>query len=62
MNSQVVQGKLLGVVEGPAILLEVKGQEVKLSSNLDLSIQWIQKHVETEVMVMIENDQVTEIV
>ena len=62
MNRQVAQGKLLGVIEGPAILLEVKGQEVKLSCDLDLSIQWIQKHVETEVMVMIENDQVTEIV
>lgn len=62
MNHQVMRGKLLGVIEGPAILLEVKGEEIKLPSVLNLSIQWIKEHVETQVMVMIENNQVTEIV
>jgi hypothetical protein len=42
----------LGIVKEPAILLEEKGEEIKLPSSLSLSIELIKEYAEIQVMNM----------
>ena len=61
MRGQILRGTLLGLVEGPAILLEVDGQEQKLRVEIDVDLSWIQHHVEDTVTVMVINDAVVDV-
>ena len=61
MKGQILRGTLLGLVEGPAILLEVDGEERKLKVSIDLDLSWVQGHVEDTVTVMVTNDAVVDV-
>ena len=61
MRGQILRGTLLGLVEGPAILLEVDGEERKLKVSIDLDLSWVQGHVEDTVTVMVTDDAVVDV-
>ena len=61
MKGEILRGTLLGLVEGPAILLEVNGQERKLRIDDDVDLSWVQAHVDGIVTVMAADDAVVEV-
>ncbi|MBI4299300.1 MAG: hypothetical protein HY666_06040 [Chloroflexi bacterium] len=61
MTGEIVRGKFVGVTQGPAMILEVKGEERSFPLSIDLSLDWIQSHMDTNVMVMLRDGQVVEV-
>ena len=61
MPGQILRGKLLGVVRGPAIILEVRGEEKKYPMTEKPPVSWIREHMNTEVMVVVMDGWVGEI-
>ena len=61
MPGQITRGKLLGVVRGPAILLEIQGEEKKYPMFVDPSVSWIEENMDTEVTVMMMDGEVVEV-
>jgi len=61
MPGQILRGKLLGVVRGPAILLEIRGEEEKYPMFVDPPVSWIRENMDTEVTVMMMDGEVVEV-
>ena len=61
MPGQILRGKLLGVVRGPAIILEVRGEEKKYPMTADPPVSWVQEHMNTEVMVVVMDGRVLKV-
>ena len=61
MPGQILQGKLLGVVRGPAIILEIRGEEKKYPMTVDPPVSWVREHMNTEVMVVVMDEWVVEV-
>lgn len=57
----MVRGELLGMVEGPAVILSVKGREQKIPLGMNLSLSWISEHMNQPVTVMVDNGRVVEV-
>ena len=62
MARQIVRGELTALVEGPALLITVKGREEKFPLGIDLPLDWVQEKMGTQVMVMAEDGRITEII
>lgn len=61
MAARVVRGELVGVVEGPGMILSVNGQEQRFDLGVDLTLGWIGSHMGQSVLVKVEGDRITEI-
>ena len=61
MPGQILRGKLLGVVRGPAIILEIRGEEKKVPLEVDPPVSWVQEHMDSEVMVVVTDGRVVEV-
>ena len=61
MPGQILRGKLLGVVRGPAIILEIQGEEENFPLTVNPPVSWIQEHMDTEVTVVMTDGRVVEI-
>ena len=57
----MMRGEMVGVVEGPAMILTVKGQEQKLALAVKLSLAWISQHMNQQVTVMVDNGRIVEV-
>ena len=57
----MVRGEMVGVVDGPAMVLTVKGEERKLDLAMDVSLAWISQHMNQQVTVMVDNNRIVEI-
>lgn len=62
MAVRVVRGELVGIVDGPGMILNVNGEEQKFGLAVDLSLGWISEHMGTDLLVKVEDNRVTEIV
>jgi hypothetical protein len=62
MATRIIRGELVGVVDGPGMILNVNGEEQKFGLDLDLSLGWIGTHMGASLLVKVEDDRVTEIV
>jgi hypothetical protein len=62
MAVRVVRGELVGIVDGPGMILNVNGEEQKFGLAVDLSLGWISAHMGTDLLVKVEDNRVTEIV
>ena len=62
MATRIVRGELVGVVDGPGMILSVNGEEQKFGVALDLSLGWVGAHMGTSLLVKVEDDRVIEIV
>ena len=61
MDSQIVTGKLMGIVEGPIMLLESKGGEKGYPVDIPLTFAWVQTHMEQSVTVLVRDGRVVEV-
>ena len=61
MPGKILRGKLLGIVQGPAILLDIRGEEKKIPMAVDPPVSWIQEHMDSEVMVVVTDGRVVEV-
>ncbi len=61
MAKRMVRGDLVGVVDGPAMILNLKGEEQKFGLAVNLPVEWVAKNMERPVTVMVEDGRVTEV-
>ena len=62
MRGQVLRGRLVGVVAGPSMILEVRGgEEKKLPLKVELPLPWIESHIDEPVLVMVNDGAVVEV-
>jgi len=61
MAGRIVRGQLLAVVDGPALILSVNGQEHRFALTAQVSLDWIGKHLNKPVMVIVDEAQIIEI-
>ncbi len=59
--ASMMRGEMVGVVDGPAMILTVKGQERKLALAVNLSLAWISQHMNQQVTVMVDNGRIVEV-
>ncbi len=62
MARQIVRGELTALVEGPALLINIRGEDEKFPLGIDLPLDWVQDKIGTQVMVMAEDGRITEII
>ncbi len=58
---EFITGTLVGVRDGPVIVLEIDGQEKKFPLACDLTVNWVYSHMEKQVMCLVEDGKVTQI-
>ncbi|HEX76952.1 MAG TPA: hypothetical protein G4O03_00855 [Dehalococcoidia bacterium] len=61
MGKQIVAGKLLGVTDGPVILIEVRGEERRFPLDCDLTLDWIYSHMNKPITCIVTQGRVTEV-
>ena len=60
--AMMMRGELVAVVDGPSMILNVKGEERKLALGVNLSLSWISQHMNQQVTVMVDDSNVVEVV
>lgn len=61
MKTEVVSGKLIGVRDGPVIVIEIMGQEKKFPLDCEVSIEWASSRMNTMVICVMEDGRVTKV-
>ena len=61
MAKQLVFGKLLGVADGPVILVEVRGSEQGFPLDCELTLDWIRSHMGKPISCIVTDGRVTEV-
>ena len=61
MKGKVLRGRLVGVVAGPSMILDVRGEERKLPLKVELPLPWIEGHLDQAVLVMVADGSVVEV-
>ena len=57
----MMRGEMVAVVDGPAMVLTVKGEERKLDLAVDISLSWISEHMNQQVTVMVDNNRIVQV-
>jgi hypothetical protein len=61
VGKQIVAGKLLGVADGPVVLIEVRGEERGFPLDCQLTVDWVQSHMGKPITCMVTDGRVTEV-
>jgi hypothetical protein len=61
MKTEFVTGTLIGVRDGPIIVIEVMGQQSKFPLDCELSIEWVFSHMNKRVTCLVEDSRVTRV-
>ncbi len=61
MPEEYVSGTLIGVRDGPVIVIEVGGQHRKLPLDCELSVEWVLSRMEKRVICQVEDGRVTSV-
>jgi len=61
MKTEFVTGTLIGVRDGPIIVIEVMGQQSKFPLDCELSIEWVFSHMNMRVTCLVEDGRVTRV-
>ena len=61
MADGLVRGELIAVVDGPALVLDVRGREQKYPLATDVPITWAQSNMSKPVMVRVRDGVITEV-
>lgn len=61
MAAEAVSGKLIGIRDGPVIVIEVLGQEKKFPLDCEVSIGWAFSRMNTMVICVMEDGRVTRV-
>ena len=59
--ASMMRAELIAVVDGPAMVLTVRGEERKLALAVSLPLAWISQHMNQQVTVMVDNGRVVEV-
>jgi len=59
MNREIVVGTLVGVRDGPVIVIEVRGQERKFPLSCELTVDWVYSHMNKTIVCFVEDGKVT---
>ena len=61
MPGQILRGTLRGLVRGPVIILDVRGEEKKLPLAVDPPVSWVKDNMDTSVTVVVMDGRVVEV-
>ena len=61
MADGIIRGELIAVVDGPALILNVGGQERKYPLGVEVSLAWVGDHMDTPITIKVGGGKVTEI-
>ncbi len=61
MATQILHGRLVGIVDGPRFILEVRGEERSFPLAIELTLDWVQKHLNGPVAVLVRDGRVVEV-
>ena len=61
MKAEFVSGMLIGVRDGPIIVIEVMGQEKKFPLDCEVSIGWAFSRMNTRVVCVMEDGRVIKV-
>lgn len=61
MKTEFVTGTLIGVRDGPVIVIEVRGQQSKFPLDCEVSIEWVFAHMSRMVTCLVEDGRVTRV-
>ena len=61
MKTEFVSGMLIGVRDGPIIVIEVMGQEKKFPLDCEVSIGWAFSRMNTRVVCVMEDGRVIKV-
>ena len=61
VKKEFVSGTLVGVIDGPLIIIDVRGEERKYNLNFDLTLEWVSSHLDKGIMCIVEDGKVTEL-
>ncbi len=61
-KKEIVSGILVGVTDGPNIIISVRDQERKFPLDCDLTVEWVYSRIGKRVMCQIEDGKVTQVV
>jgi len=61
METEFITGILIGVRDGPVIVIGVRGQQIKFPLDCELSIEWALSHMNNMVTCLVEDGRVTRV-
>lgn len=61
MKTEHINGTLIGIRDGPAIVVEVMGQEKKFPLDCEVSIEWAFSRMNTRVVCVMEGGRVIKV-
>ena len=61
MKTEHVNGTLIGIRDGPVIVVEVMGQEKKFPLDCEVSIEWAFSRMNTRVICVMEDGRVVKV-
>lgn len=61
MKTEFVTGTLIGVRDGPVIVIDVRGQQKKFPLDCELSVEWALSHMNNRVTCLVEDGRVTRV-
>ena len=61
MKTEFVSGMLIGVRDGPIIVIEVMGQEKKFPLDCEVSVEWAFSRMNTRVVCVMEDGRVIKV-
>ncbi len=61
MAKRMVSGKLLGIVDGPFILIEVRSERQRFPLDCEVTVEWVSAHIDRPIICMVTDDRVTEV-
>ena len=61
MRGEIVSGTLVGVVQGPTLIMDVRGEERKMPLDVQLPLEWVQARIDEVVTVVVADGSVVEV-
>jgi hypothetical protein len=58
---ELIAGTLVGVRDGPVIVIEIKGQEKKFPLRCELTVGWVYSHMGKRISCIVEEGKVTSV-
>jgi hypothetical protein len=61
VKKEIVTGTLVGVRDGPFIVIELNGREKKFPLHYALTVNWVYSHMGKRIMCVVEDGKVIEV-
>ena len=61
MKEEFIVGTLVGVRDGPVIVVDVRGEEKKFPLGCELTVDWVYSHMGSRVMCLLKSGKVVQV-